>query len=115
MATLIKIQDKGQMTLPNRLRSQAGIMKGDLVEAEFEHGKIVLTPKTVIDRSQFPNADDDYTPAERRVIDGRLKKALEEVKRGHTAGPFNTADEMIASLKKAIAKGSGKKTKTRVR
>jgi hypothetical protein len=27
---------------------------------------------------------------------------LEEVKQGHTAGPFNTADEMIASLKRDL-------------
>jgi hypothetical protein len=31
---------------------------------------------------------------ERRSIDARLQKALEEVKRG-TAGRFNTADQMM--------------------
>ena len=58
---------------------------------------------------------DDYTPAQRRLIDAQLKKSLEEVKRGHTAGPFNTANEMIASLKRGLRKGSSKKTKARGR
>jgi bifunctional DNA-binding transcriptional regulator/antitoxin component of YhaV-PrlF toxin-antitoxin module len=110
MGTLIKIQDKGQLRIPNRIRSKAGLMKGDLVEAAFERGKIVLTPNAVIDRSKFPNADDEYTPAQRRVIDARLKKSLEEVGRGHTAGPFNTAEEMIASLERELRKASRKKT-----
>ena len=38
-------------------------------------GKIVITPRLLIDRSQFPNADDEYTPAQRRIIDARLDKA----------------------------------------
>jgi AbrB family looped-hinge helix DNA binding protein len=111
MPTLIKIQDKGQVTIPNRIRSKAGLLKGDFVEAAFERGKIVLTPKTVIDRSKFPNADDEYTPAQRRVIDARLKKSLEGVRRGHTAGPFNTAEEMISSLKQELKKAGRKRTK----
>jgi AbrB family looped-hinge helix DNA binding protein len=102
MRTLIRIQENGQVTIPNRIRNKAGLVKGDLVEAVFERGKIVLTPKTTIDRAKFFNAEDEYTPAQRRTIDARLKKALEEVKRGHTAGPFNTADEMIASLKRNL-------------
>jgi hypothetical protein len=39
------------------------------VEFSFERGKIVITPKVVIDRSKFPTADDEYTPAQRRAID----------------------------------------------
>jgi bifunctional DNA-binding transcriptional regulator/antitoxin component of YhaV-PrlF toxin-antitoxin module len=71
------------VTIPNRIRSKAGLVKGDLMEAAFERGRIVLTPKAVVDRSKFPNADDQYTPAQRRVTDARLKKSLEEVARGH--------------------------------
>jgi len=39
------------MTLPTRLRTQAGISEGDLVEAVFHRGKIVLTPTLTVDRS----------------------------------------------------------------
>jgi len=52
--------------------------------------------------------------AVRRMIDARLKKALEEVSQGKTAGPFNTADEMISSLKRKL-KPSGTKNKPRSR
>jgi AbrB family looped-hinge helix DNA binding protein len=53
MSTIVKVQHKGQVTIPTRLRTQAGIVEGDFVEATFHRGKIVLTPKLVIDRSQF--------------------------------------------------------------
>jgi hypothetical protein len=84
---------------------------GDLLEAKVEKGKIVLTPKIVIDRSQFPNADDEYTPAQRRVIDARLAKSEREYKQGRSFGPFNSAEDMIASLHKESAKLGAKKTK----
>ena len=34
MATINKVQDKGQVTIPNRIRSKAGLMKGDLIEGQ---------------------------------------------------------------------------------
>jgi AbrB family looped-hinge helix DNA binding protein len=111
MTTLVKIHRKGQMTLPTRLRTLAGIAEGDLVEAAFSRGKIVITPKIVIDRSQFPNADDEYTPAQRRAIDARLAKSDEDIKHGRTYGPFDTHAEFIASLHKEAAKLGAKKNK----
>jgi AbrB family looped-hinge helix DNA binding protein len=115
MSTLIKIQDKGQVTIPYRHRNQAGLAKGDLVEAAYKGGKIVLTPKVTIDRSKFPTADDDYTPAQRRVIDARLAESKEDLKKGRTYGPFNTADEMIASMQANLKKGAVAKTARRAR
>jgi hypothetical protein len=73
------------MTLPTRLRALAGIAEGDLVEAAFHRGRIVITPKLPIDRSKFPTADDEYTPAQRRAIDARLNRAAAEVKKGHVS------------------------------
>jgi AbrB family looped-hinge helix DNA binding protein len=104
MTTLVRIHRKGQMTLPSRLRSAVGVAEGDLVEASVQRGKIVLTPKLVIDRSQFPTADDEYTPAQRRIIDARLAKSDEDIKHGRVHGPFNTHKEFIASLHKEAAK-----------
>ena len=107
--TLVRVQHKGQVTIPSRLRRQAGIAEGDMVEAIFERGQIVLTPKLVIDRSAFPNADDEYTPAQRRVINARLAKADKEIKQGRTYGPFNTAEAMIASIESELKKRAAKK------
>jgi AbrB family looped-hinge helix DNA binding protein len=50
MTALVKIHRKGQMTLPSRLRSAIGVAEGDLVEASIQRGRIVLTPKAVLDR-----------------------------------------------------------------
>ena len=50
-------------------------------------------------RSQFPNADDEYTPERRRIIDARLAEALADIKASRTFGPFNTAREMIVHMK----------------
>ncbi|MGA3027143.1 MAG: AbrB/MazE/SpoVT family DNA-binding domain-containing protein [Bryobacteraceae bacterium] len=55
MSTIVRIQDKGQVTIPTRLRTRAGLAKGDLVEAAFVRGRIVLTPKVAIDKSRFPH------------------------------------------------------------
>jgi len=115
MNATAKIQNKGQVTIPTRLRSQVGLAKGDLVEFSYHRGKIVITPKLVIDRSQFPNADGDYTPAQRKVIDARLAKGLADVKAGRTYGPFDSAEEMIADLKARVKKGAPTKQSKRSR
>jgi AbrB family looped-hinge helix DNA binding protein len=115
MTTLVRIHRKGQMTLPSRLRSAIGLAEGDLVEATVHRGKIVLTPKLVIDRSKFPNADDEYTPAQRRVIDTRLDESEEDLEKGRTAGPFNSAVEMIAHMKSELKKRAVAKTSKRTR
>ncbi len=63
----------------------------------------------VIDRSKFSNADDEYTPGQRRVIDARLAESEDDLKRGRTYGPFNTAQEMISSMKAQLRKRSAVK------
>ena len=78
--SLVKVKTKGQVTLPTRLREQAGLNVGDLLEAKLEkNGKITLTPKSLIDR--------------------HIEEGLEDIRKGRTYGPFDTAEEMISSLK----------------
>lgn len=112
MSVTTKIQNKGQVTIPTRVREQAGLSKGDVVEFSYHRGKIVITPKVLIDRSQFPDASDEYTPAQRRVIDARLAESEEDLRKGRSLGPFKTADEMIAHMKSGLKKrGTGKRAK----
>src|SRR6266566_9411454 len=66
MNTTGKIQSRGQVTIPTSVRRQAGLSKGDLVNFTFQRGKIIITPRLVIDRSKFPTADDEYTSGQRR-------------------------------------------------
>ena len=112
MNTTGKIQDKGQVTIPTVVRRKAGLSKGDLVNFAYKRGQIVITPKLLIDRSKFPTANDEYTPAQRKIIDARLAKADADIKAGRLSPVFNTAEELIAHLHKASKKmSSGKKSK----
>ena len=97
-STIIRIQDKGQVTIPTHLRAKAGLAKGDLVEAAFERGRIVLTPKIVLDRSKFPTADGEYRPAQRRAIDRGIAQSMKEQRQGRGIGPFASHQEFMAAL-----------------
>ncbi len=103
MGTLVKVQRKGQVTIPTRLRAQVGLVDGDLVEARALRGKIVLTPKALIDR--------EYTPVQRRGIDTRLAGAEADVKAGRVSKAFSDHREFIDDLHKAAADLRGKRTK----
>ena len=48
--TLVKLKQKGQMTLPAELRETLALNEGDLLEATIEDGKIMLTPMLLINR-----------------------------------------------------------------
>lgn len=56
----------------------------------------------VIDRSSFPNANDEYTPEQRNAVNAELKESA----KGPFYGPFDTADDMIADVKKKLKAGS---------
>jgi len=111
MNTTGKIQNKGQVTIPTSVRRQAGLEKGDLVNFAFQRGRIVMTPKVVIDRSSFPTADGEYTPAQRRTIDARLAKADADVKAGRVSKAFSDHGEFIAALHAEAARFSAKTSK----
>jgi len=87
---LVKVKTKYQVTLPDQLRQQAGLNVGDMLGARVEKGKITLTPKAVIDRA--------------------LAEGLEDIRKGRVSGPFDTVDELLASLK-----GRGRKQPRRPR
>ena len=60
----------------------------------------MIIPQLAFDCSKFPNADDEYTPAQRRLISGRIDKA----EKGLFYGPFKNGAEVAAFLG---AKGRG--------
>jgi len=55
--------------------------------------------------AQLPPADDEYTPAQRRAILAEIAEA----QKGPYYGPFDTAEEMIASIKTELKKRAPKK------
>ena len=108
MTVAVTNDNNAPLIVPRAVRLKAGFKSGQKLEIKASGGVITIVPKA-------PPAYDEYSPEQRRSIDARLRLALEEVRHGHTAGPFNTADEMIASLKRELKKRGAKKSKLRSR
>ena len=82
-----------ELVVPSSIRRQAGIKTGDRLEFKVSGGIINIIPK-------LPSADDEYTPAQRRVIDAQLSEAA----KGPYYGPFETAEAAIKFLRREIRK-----------
>jgi AbrB family looped-hinge helix DNA binding protein len=82
---LVTVKTKFQIVIPQSIRKRVQLDVGDLLEASFENGKITFTPKTIIDR--------------------RLAEGLEDIERGRTHGPYDSATAAIAALERRDAKG----------
>jgi AbrB family looped-hinge helix DNA binding protein len=95
------------MTIPSTVRSAVGLAEGDMVEVRAMGKKIVITPQLVIDRSKFPTADDEYTPAQRHALDA----SLAESEKGPYSGPFKSGVEIAAFMKKRPPKARPSKSK----
>ena len=108
---LVTVKNKFQLVIPQSVRKQLGINLGDTLEVKVERGKLTYTPKTVvvIDRAGFPNADDEYTPAQRRKIDAQLREA----RKGPFYGPFKNGDDIALFLKAMKTPGLSAKTRTK--
>jgi AbrB family looped-hinge helix DNA binding protein len=104
-----KMQRGGRLTIPAAIRRLLNIKPGDLLELKAKPGKIVITPRIVIDRSKFPTADDEYTPKQRAIVDAQLAEGLADIKAGRVSRAFDTHAEFIADLHKSIKKPSAKK------
>ena len=88
---IVRVKTNRQVTLPAAITDQAGISVGDLLEAKIERGKITLTPKSLIDQ--------------------RLAQSFDDYKEGRTYGPFETADDLVASLENNLKKRTTRKPK----
>src|SRR2546425_4518139 len=101
----VTVKNKSALIVPAEIQRRAGLKPGDRVEFKVSGGIINIVPK-------LPSADDEYTPAQRRIIDARLAESEEDFKKGRSFGPFNTADEMIAHMKGQLkTRAAAKKTK----
>lgn len=88
----VKIGVSRQVVIPKQIHDQLGLTPGDYLEVELQEGKVVFTPKTLVDKR----------------IEKRLEEGLEDIKQGRVYGPFRSAQEMVRSLH-----GSKKPRKTR--
>jgi bifunctional DNA-binding transcriptional regulator/antitoxin component of YhaV-PrlF toxin-antitoxin module len=97
----ITVKDKTALRVPPMVQRKAGIKVGDRLEFRVSGGIINIIPK-------LPSAEDEYTPKQRRIIDARLDKAAEEVKKGHVSPAFETVAEFAAALQADAKKLKGK-------
>ena len=97
----VTVKSKTQITVPPQVQRRAGIKTGDRVEFKVSGGIINIIRK-------LPSADDEYTPAQRRIIDARLAEA----QKGPYYGPFTTSDQAIKFLNKEIRSRKSNKRKT---
>jgi bifunctional DNA-binding transcriptional regulator/antitoxin component of YhaV-PrlF toxin-antitoxin module len=91
---LVKVRSNGEVNLPLKLRRQAGLNEGDVLEAKLEEGRITLTPKS--------------------LADSHISESMEQIKKGEFYGPFDSAEEMIESLHRS-SKRSKKNSKRTTR
>ena len=87
---IVTVKNKFQIVIPQHVRELAHIAIGDLLEAGVEDGKIVFTPKSLVDR--------------------HIAVGLEDARQGRTHGPYESAGAAIAALD-ARAKPHAKKRK----
>lgn len=102
------VKNKAPLVVPQSVRRQAGLKSGDRLEFKVSGGVITILPKP-------PTAAEEYTPAQRRALDAQLAEALAEVEAGRTAGPFDTAGEMIAHMKAELKRRAAAKRVKRSR
>jgi AbrB family looped-hinge helix DNA binding protein len=81
---IVTVKNKYQVVIPLRVRNEVGINVGDILDAKAERGRIVFTPKSLIDRG--------------------VAESLEDYKKGRAYGPFDSAEEMVASLHRKVKK-----------
>jgi bifunctional DNA-binding transcriptional regulator/antitoxin component of YhaV-PrlF toxin-antitoxin module len=89
----VVVSTKSELVVPRSVRQRAGLRSGQKVEFKVSGGVISIVP-------ELPVADDEYTPAQRRVIDTHLQGA----RKGPYHGPFATAEEAIAFVRKEVKK-----------
>ena len=79
---LVKIKEKGQLTLPAKLRERHGLAVGDYVEITEEGSRIVLVPQEIVER--HPD------------IDAAIAEGLADIRAGRVTPAFANMREYRA-------------------
>jgi AbrB family looped-hinge helix DNA binding protein len=87
----VTVKNRTPLVVPPAVRRQAGLRSGD--ELEFR-----VSGKVITIRPKVPPTANEYTAAQRQVIDRGIAKGLEEIRKGRFHGPFETADAAITYL-----------------
>ena len=77
----VTVRNKTPLVVALSVRREAGLTSGQKIEFKVSGGVISIHPKP-------ETADDEYTPAQRRIIDAQLADSLADVDAGRVHGPF---------------------------
>jgi AbrB family looped-hinge helix DNA binding protein len=107
MTSIVKLNKKGQLTIPQHMREKVGLAEGDSIHIELasHSSKIMLQPAQVGPRT----AAEELTPARKRKLDARLAKGLADVKAGRVHGPFATPQDTVDFLRAEVKKAGPKR------
>jgi AbrB family looped-hinge helix DNA binding protein len=75
---IVTVKNKFQIVIPQHVRERMHVEIGDLLEADVKDGKLVFTPKSLVDR--------------------HIAEGLEDARAGRTHGPYASAGEAVAAL-----------------
>ena len=100
----VALKNKSPVVVPPAALRRAGFKRGQELQVKTASGVITIVPKEA-------QADDEYTPAERRAFNRGVSQSLKEYRQGKVAGPFETAEGFLADLHKESAKLDAKKNK----
>ncbi len=92
----IRVSSKRKITIPEDISRMVGLKEGDILDAEVEHGKIVLTPK----ESCFSSDSPTLSPHENKL----LASATEKIKRIND-DPLNSRGLEREEIEAAIKAG----------
>jgi AbrB family looped-hinge helix DNA binding protein len=93
--TTVKLGVSRQVVIPKKLHDRLGLKPGDYLEVEEQQGKVVMTPKTLVDKR----------------VQAAFEESMDDFKNGRYSGPFDTVDEATASLHKAAGARRARKAK----
>ncbi|MDP2664834.1 MAG: AbrB/MazE/SpoVT family DNA-binding domain-containing protein [bacterium] len=90
--TITRIGPKHQVTIPKEVFRDAGLDVGDYLSVRAKDNFITMTPKKLISKDQAWF----YTPE----WQAKEREADKDIVRGQVSGPFSSATELLAHLKK---------------
>ena len=95
--TTVKLGVSRQVVIPKKLHGRLGLKPGDYLEVEEQQGRVVMTPKTLIDSR----------------VHAAFRESMEDFKSGRYSGPFDTAEQATASLHKIAGERRARKASRR--
>lgn len=81
--TAVKVGVSRQVVIPKKLHDELGLAPGDYLDVELQEGKVVMTPKTLVDKR----------------VEERIQEGLDDIRQGRVLGPFDNAKDGMKALR----------------